>query len=251
MLKKYLSQNFLIDKNIIKKIINEISIDHNDVLLEIGPGHGALSKYILNLARKLILVEIDKNFILSLEKNIQCEKIKIYSDNILSFDFQNIIKITSCFRIVGNIPYKISTKLILHLSTIKKNIKDIHFVIQNELSDKLIKNKRNSYTKVLINYHFNIEKKFTIQAASFNPKPKVDSVFIKMTPRIYGKKSINYDCFKDLIKLIFIKKQKHLLNCINNVYCYDKYINIEKPINNLSLNDYIRLSNLIFLNKKD
>jgi len=249
--KKYLSQNFLVDRNIIKKIINNISIKNNDTVIEIGPGKGALSKHIFKLPKKLFLIEIDKCFVVSLENNIQSEKIKIYGDNILSFDFKNILTEIDKIRIIGNIPYKISTRLILHLSNIKDFIKDIHFVVQNELSDKFIKNNKNSYAKILVQYHFNIEKKFKIQASSFIPKPKIDSAFIKITPRIYHKKILNYSHFKILVKKLISQKNKCVFKSIKEIYFYKKYINIDKELNKFLLKDYIRLSNLIFLNKLD
>ena len=253
MLKKHLSQTFLIDDNIIRKIIEKIDIKNGDNVLEIGPGKGALSEYLISITKNLILVEIDNNFTKFLRNDLKYSQNKIYSDDILTFDFTNIISEYIKFRIIGNIPYKISTRLILHLSNFKEHIHDIHFVVQEEVSKKFLNTTKSkeSYASLLIQYHFDIEKQFKIYSKSFIPKPKIDSALIKIKPKVYKKTVLNYIYFESIVKKAFTQKRQKISKSINTAFFYKKYINIEKDAIKTSLSDYIRLSNLLFINKID
>jgi len=250
--KKSLSQNFLIDQNIQNKIINEIKINKDDILIELGAGDGAISKSLSTFAKKTILIEIDKNLIPKLQQNIYNDNTKIYNDDILKFDFKNIFKKYKKIRIYGNIPYKISSKLILLLTELKKNIKDIHLVIQKEMSDKLEKKQTSNTISILTEYHFKTIKIFDIKSNSFKPKPKIKSSFIKLIPT-NNRHLIKYDTFKDLIKNSFKKKRKKISKSIKHIKNFQKYINVEKRAENINLKEFIRLSNLMTITriKKD
>lgn len=250
--KKYLSQNFLIDKNIIKNIIENINISRNDIIIEIGSGTGLLSVHLLNKAKKTILIEIDKSLIKKLQKNIKnTTNAKIYNEDILKFDFKSLIKQHKKIRIIGNIPYKISTKILILLNKYRINIKDIHLVIQSDLIKKLTQKKqKNLISKTILN-NFNFKNIFNIKASSFKPKPKINSAFIKLTPKNTKNITLNNDKLYHLMKLAFTNKRKKLYKSIKNIEKYKKYINIKKRPNEYNLKDFIRINNLLIINKND
>ena len=253
MNKKFLSQNFLIDQNIKKKIIDSININKNDIILEIGAGNGAISKDLSILAKQTILIEIDTSLIPHLKNKLKhINNKEIYNDDILKFNTKDIIKKYKMLRIIGNIPYKISTKIILNFIKFKKNIKDMHLVIQKEISNRLIKNNKfYSSSSVIIKYHFNIINIFDIKPNSFKPIPKIKSSFIKLIPKKNDIKLLNYEIFKNIIKSSFNKKRKKIYKSIKNIKQFKKYINIYKRAENTTLNEYIRISNLLSITKND
>ena len=126
--KKRLGQHFLHDKNIIKKIIKNLKADIKDTFIEIGPGEGALTTPLLEEVKNIILIEKDRDLIPVLENKYNDKKVKIVNQDILKCELSNLIKKNT--RIVGNLPYNISTEIIFRLLTFSKDIKDLHFMLQ-------------------------------------------------------------------------------------------------------------------------
>ena len=253
--KKFLSQNFLIDNNIINKIIKSININNNDTLLEIGPGDGAISKNISTLSKTTLFIELDNDLIETLTDKLEKKNNTIiYNDDILKFNFKDITKKYKKIRIIGNIPYKISTKLLLNLTKFDKNIKDIHLVIQKNISDRLTtQHNKKIYgsTSIIMQYHFTIIKIFDIKPNSFKPIPKVNSTLIKLTPIKKKQTVLNYEIFKNTIKLSFNNRRKKLSKSIENITKFKKYININKRAEQITLNEYVRISNLLAITNND
>ena len=217
--KKSLSQNFLIDKNISKKIVDQTVVKGNDIL-EIGPGYGFLTDRILEKnPKKVYLIEKDtnlKNILIKKYKNNK--KVNIIGDDIFLTnlnEFKNLI-------IISNLPYNISSKIILYLFTYKNNIKEMIFMIQKEMSlkfdYKLPKmNKYKFLTRVVSNY----TRCFDVSSKVFFPKPKVRSTIVKFKfkKKIIDLKKANHfstKIFKNVRKKIYknleIKKDNHLFN---------------------------------------
>ena len=207
--KKSLGQNFLIDQNIQKKIIKHINIK-NEIIIEIGPGKGQMTDQILSLKPKeLILIEKDfKLYKIIKKKYIHQKNVTIYNKDALTFDY-NIYK---NIKIFSNLPYNLSTKIIINLLTKYDNIKEMVFTIQKEVANKLDynKNKKNKYS-FIVECLSKYKKIFNISNKVFYPKPKVQSTVIKITP-IKNK----YDKEK-LLKFsneIFKNKRKKISNVI-------------------------------------
>ena len=175
--KKSLSQNFLIDKNICKKIIKQTNLI-NKIVVEIGPGKGALTDYIINeKPKKIILIEKDNNLYRDLkEKYKSITNLKIYNDDILNFKFNNFNNLI----FISNLPYNISTKVILYFFNYSKNIDQMIFMLQKEVAEKFdynIKkmNKYKFFNKLICIY----KRCFNISPVVFFPKPKVQSTLVK------------------------------------------------------------------------
>lgn len=127
--RKRFGQNFLIDAYVIAKIVAEISPQQDDCMVEIGPGLGALTKPLLQYLDHLTVIEIDRDIVAQLEKQFSPEKITIYGIDALKLDFSSL---GNQLRIVGNLPYNISTPLLFHLSHYSENILDMHFMLQKK-----------------------------------------------------------------------------------------------------------------------
>ena len=202
--KKSLGQNFLIDKNIVNKIINTIEIKNKNVI-EIGPGLGALTSKILEKKpKKLIIIEKDFDLYQKLIKKFDNRKIKIINDDALQYDFSKL----SNFKLISNLPYNISTKFILKIIKLNNNFTDLVCMIQSELADKLDYNtsKMNKY-KFISEYCGTYKILFNVSPNVFYPKPKVNSKVVKF---ILKKKNIHAENLDYFLNAFFINKRKKI-----------------------------------------
>ena len=202
--KKSLGQNFLIDKNIINKIINTIEITNNNII-EIGPGLGALTKKILEKnPNKLIIIEKDFELYQKLLIKFNSKKIKIINDDALIYDFSNLKN----FKLISNLPYNISSKFLLKIIKLNKNFTDLVCMIQSELAEKLDykKGKMNKY-KFISKYCGEYKILFNVSPNVFYPRPKVFSKVIKFE---LTKKNINSKNLDYFINIFFINKRKKI-----------------------------------------
>ena len=207
--KKSLGQNFLIDKNILKKIISTAKVLSDDKVLEIGPGSGNLTKYIIDSKPKYIkVVEKDSRLIKILEKKFKGQ-IKIVHNDILKLkdDFYE-----DNFLIFGNLPYNISTKILANWCLSNKiKFKKLILMFQKEVADRIIANvntKEYSRITILANWKFNVKKIFDINQDCFFPKPKVKSTLLEFTPRENLVEVKNPKNLELITKLFFNQRRK-------------------------------------------
>ena len=214
ILKKSLGQNFLIDKNVINKIIDLIEIKNKNII-EIGPGNGALSDRILKKKpSSLILIEKDIFFANELkDKYSENKSVKILNNDILKFELEKIIKKETI--IFGNLPYNISSQIlvkILKLDRKKSKYSDLIFMFQKELGEKIIgryPSKDYGRLAILSNYKLDIYKKFFVSSNCFFPKPKVTSIVIHFRPKKkYFTKIKNINNLEKITNVFFSNKRK-------------------------------------------
>ena len=234
--KKSLSQNFLKDKNISKKITNLAKLKNNTVL-EIGPGYGFMTDNILvNKPKKLYIIEKDKNLITFLKKKYSDnKKIVIIEGDILKLNlntFKDLI-------IISNLPYNISTKVILYLFTFNKNILEMVFMIQKEVAEKFDYNrpKMNKY-KFITNLVSTFNICFDVSLKVFKPKPKVKSSVVKF---VFNKKEFDFNRAILFSSLIFKNVRKKIYNNIKTNKDIDIY---NRRVNELSINELLKIYNL-------
>tara|TARA_B100000963_G_scaffold349099_1_gene357672 strand:- start:582 stop:1364 length:783 start_codon:yes stop_codon:yes gene_type:complete len=241
--KKSLGQNFLIDKNIIKKIVSLIKIKNQNII-EIGPGKGALTDEIISREPKsLILIEKDTELAKELNKRFSKNKsIKVYNEDILKFNF-GIIK-NHKFNVFGNLPYNISSQILIKFLRLKKwppNFKNIIFMFQKELAEKIIgKFPSRNYGRLSIisNFRLKILKKFLISSNCFFPKPKINSMIIHFQPYKNNFFKIkNIKTLENVTKILFSNKRKMINKNIK------KILN-EKEINKLKIKINLRPADL-------
>ena len=242
--KKSLGQNFLIDKEIIKKILSCANIKNKDIL-EVGPGTGNLTDEILkNNPKELILVEKD-TFLLNLLKKRYSNKIRFINDDILNISEK---KLSSNKLIVfGNLPYNISTEIltkwILNLNS------DLWFdklilLFQKEVADRIISHANSSNygrLSIISNWRLNIKKVVDIKPSSFNPKPKVDSTLLLFTPKLNFFKLKNSMSIENVTRVFFNQRRKKIKKPLNKLFN-----NSENIAKKLKLNLDLRPQNLDF-----
>ena len=249
-LKKKLGQHFLIDQNIINKLIKNISPNEEDLIIEIGPGDGALTKAILPYVKNICLIEKDKDLINDLNYILQSYKSsKVINQDVLEFDF-NIFEYP--FRVIGNLPYNISTEIIFKMCKVD-NVIDIHFMLQKEVVDRIV-SKPNSKVygrlSVMAQAYFNPKKLFDISENVFIPKPKVKSSFLRLLPRktifINNK---HEEIFYNIVKSSFEGRRKMIRQSLSKYLNDNDYnnfnINPKLRADNLTVNDYLLISKYV------
>ena len=216
--KKNLGQNFLIDKNVITKINNSIGAKSDDLIIEIGPGMGALTKELKIKNAHLLCYEIDNDLKNYLEPLID-SKTKIIWGDFLTCDILKAIENIKYHNlyIVGNLPYYITTPIIKRIIDLKLDIEEMVFMVQDEVADRFTaqpKSKDYGSITLFLKYYFELEKLFKVSKNSFNPVPKVESAVIMFKKRI-KKPNVIEDKYFKLIKDSFKYKRKTLKNNLN------------------------------------
>jgi 16S rRNA (adenine1518-N6/adenine1519-N6)-dimethyltransferase len=237
VLKKKFSQNFLIDKNILNKICNLIP-NPNLNIIEIGPGDGRLTEYILNFnPKKLTIVEIDSDLIFLIK-----EKFKTYSNlSIVNLDFLNFNFNESCELIISNLPYNISSKILVKICLLKVLPKNLILMFQKEFADRLLDNKLNSLNS-LVSCFYDIKKKFNVSKNCFRPIPDVDSTvlfFSKKENSLLDYHEINE--FINFKRKLFSHKRKTINYILKKLNLSNSDIDSSKRVEDLSLSLLIEL----------
>ena len=248
--KKKFGQNFLVNNQIIKLIIDEIKFSETNKYLEIGPGLGALTSELQKKTKNLDLIEIDPDMIKILRAKIGSTT-QIFEGDVLSFGD----KFFEGYNVVlGNLPYYIATEIIFRFIPIN-NVDILYFMVQKEVADRLVAKmgtKENSILTNLIGFNFRAEKCFDIKPESFDPPPKVTSSFIKLTRHKDYEDEITYVDFKRIIKESFKFKRKNLKNNLKNILNLNDFENLEilptKRAEDLSIEDFIKITKYVISN---
>lgn len=259
--KKSLGQNFLIDDNIINKIINELGDISDSLVIEIGPGRGAITKGLVKKAKRVLAYELDIDCVKYLDKEIKEDNFILKHQDILKANLKEDIKKAKedCAKvyIIGNLPYYITTPIMLKLIEEDLKVDKYLFMVQEEVANRytsLDNNKEYNALTVYLNYLFNTKKCFIVKNTSFYPIPKVESAIISLEPNLNKLYTLNEENFLLVNKLIFRQKRKTLVNNLK-----DKYdLNIIKQVfinlrykesiraEELSIKDIINLSDELF-----
>lgn len=265
--KKRFGQNFLIDDYIIQRIIEIINPQTKDFIVEIGPGLGALTKPILEHVPHLHVVEIDRDIIEYLEKNLK-DKLTIHGIDALKFNFATLTTSTiiqvpdlaesittqlptknNKIRIIGNLPYNISTPLLFHLAQYQ-NIQDMHFMLQKEVVNRICAKPDNGdygRLSIMLQYQFICSKMLDVPSTAFNPIPKVESAIVKLIPKPINE-TINIEAnrLNTIVTATFSQRRKTITNSLKsviNLELLDKLgIDRKKRAENLTVAEYILLS---------
>ncbi len=216
--RKRFGQNFLHDHNIIDRIVGSIQPNPDQHLVEIGPGQGALTEPLLEKTDgKLDVIELDRDLIPILRtKFFRHEGLDIHEADALQFDFNQLAIDERPLRIVGNLPYNISTPLMFHLLESANHILDMHFMLQKEVVQRLCAGPGdNAYGRLGIMMQYRCEARFlfAVPPGAFNPPPKVESAIVRLTPRKTPKyEAKNFKLFEKVVKASFAQRRKTLKN---------------------------------------
>jgi 16S rRNA (adenine1518-N6/adenine1519-N6)-dimethyltransferase len=182
--RKRFGQNFLVDDGIIYGIVNAIDPQPDDIVVEIGPGLGALTDPLLERLPSMQVVELDRDLVERLRRRYS-DRITVHAGDALAFDFARLEQPGRALRIVGNLPYNISSPLLFHLMDFADHVRDQHFMLQKEVVERMVAgpgSKSFGRLSIMLQVRYHMEHVLDVPPASFNPPPKVDSAVVRMIP---------------------------------------------------------------------
>ncbi len=254
--RKRFGQNFLIDQGIINHIVRSVGPKVGDNIVEIGPGQGAITGLLLEANPVLNVIELDRDLVpVLLSQFAKYDDFKIHQHDALKFDFANLCnEDKSPLRVVGNLPYNISTPLIFHLLSYEKRILDMHFMLQREVVLRLAAgpgDKNYGRLSIMAQYHCEIEHLFNVPPESFEPAPKVDSAIVRLTPHIkHPVVADNYDNLDKFVKMAFAQRRKTLRNGLKGLVSDDDAsrvnLDLSQRAENISPKEYVAFCNALW-----
>ena len=219
--RKRFGQNFLRDNAVVHKILMAVDPRHEDHLVEIGPGEGAMSAAFLKTRDQLDAIEIDRDLATHLRQRFaDYRNFRLYEADALRFDFK---RLDSCrkLRVVGNLPYNISTPLLFHLFSQTGMIEDMHFMLQNEVIDRLCAAAGDAdYGRlgIMANYYCRAEKLFEVYPESFYPQPKVVSAIVRLVPHEHPPVDADPKVLGIVVTTAFSQRRKTLRNALKPLF---------------------------------
>jgi 16S rRNA (adenine1518-N6/adenine1519-N6)-dimethyltransferase len=248
--KKKFGQNFLKDAAIIHSIIQSINPLPNDLLIEIGPGLGALTKPLLEKTNRLLAIELDRDIVSWMKNEYSKKNITIFNEDVLNFNFNQF---DQKIRIVGNLPYNISTPILFKCIDNILNIKDLHFMLQKEVVDRMVaipSSPEYGRLSVMLQYYFAMEHLVNVPKESFEPEPKVESSFVRLIPyEQYPFIANNIEQFARIVKEAFSQRRKTIRNTLKSFISENDFekigINPQLRAENLSVSDFVKISNYL------
>ena len=213
--RKRFGQNFLVDGGIIAAIVSAIDPQRGDTVVEIGPGLGAITEPLLARLDHLHVVEIDRDLIARLKKQYSPGRLAIHEGDALAFDFAGI---GNNLRLVGNLPYNISTPLLFHLASYVGVVRDMHFMLQKEVVERMVAEPGSSdfsRISVMLQYRFHIDWLIDVPPESFDPPPKVQSAVVRLIPRAASELGARDEAkLSRLVQTAFSQRRKMLRNTL-------------------------------------
>ncbi len=247
--RKRYGQHFLHDANVLDKIIAAIQPQAGDQFVEIGPGQGALTRPLLDAGAQVDAIEIDRDLAAALPSQLQSERLKVHLCDALKFDFGQLAG--SRLRLVGNLPYNISTPLLFHALASAALFRDIHVMLQKEVVDRMAAtpgSRDYGRLSVALAARCEVEPLFSIRPGSFTPRPQVDSAFVRLTPAPERAALIDSQPhFDRLVARAFSMRRKQLANSLKGICSAARIselgIDPQRRPETLSASEFIRLAN--------
>lgn len=252
--RKRFGQHFLKDVYVVQRIVAAINPRPAEHLVEIGPGMGVLTQELLPLVHKLDAVELDRDLIPKLHTAcLPLGALTIHSADALRFDFCALATLGEPLRIVGNLPYNISTPLIFHLIEQVRCIKDMHFMLQKEVVDRLAAAPNCAdygRLSVMVQYHCQVQHLFNVPPDAFSPPPKVDSAIVRLIPHPSPPVSLlDPSVFEKIVIAAFAQRRKTLRNNLKHWLNAEQWhttgIDPQRRAETLSLEEFARLANAV------
>ena len=248
--KKRFGQNFLTDKAIINSLVEAIHPKADDLMVEIGPGLGALTQPLLKQLQQLHVVEIDRDIIQWMQQNYPASKVNIHHSDVLKFDFRSI---GERIRVVGNLPYNISSPILFHLLDNVSGVIDMHFMLQKEVVERMVAEPSSAAygrLSVMLQYHLHMEYLITVPPEAFDPAPKVESAFVRCVPY----QTVPYpvkdtQLFAKVVTAAFGQRRKTLRNTLKGLLDDAGFAQLEIDsqlrAENLSVAQFVAIANFL------
>ena len=248
--RKRFGQNFLEDRSVVERILNAILPGPGERFIEIGPGQGALTSPLLQRLSELDVIEIDRELVQELRRLHPEDRLSIHEGDALQFDFSRIGR---DLRIVGNLPYNISTPLLFHLTNHAGCVRDAHFMLQREVVQRMGAPPGTSdygRLSVMLQYRWNIDPLFDVPSSAFRPAPKVWSSVVRMVPHVVlPHVATDETVFADVVKRAFGQRRKTLRNTLREQLDASDFDRLDLDPTargeTLSVADFVRIANLI------
>jgi 16S rRNA (adenine1518-N6/adenine1519-N6)-dimethyltransferase len=246
--RKRFGQNFLQDVHVIESIVHAVNPSATDTVIEIGPGLGALTRPLMARVPCLHVVEIDRDIISRLRKEFTEQRLMIHEGDALKFDFASV---EGPLKIVGNLPYNISTPLLFHLAEFGDRVIDMHFMLQKEVVDRMVAEPScTDYGRlsVMLQYRFYMETILAVPPGAFWPPPKVDSAVVRMIPAA-GRCGVARDVLmlEKVVAQAFAQRRKTLRNNLKGLLDDAAFalldIDATQRAENLSVEQYVAIAN--------
>ena len=248
--RKRFGQNFLQKQDVIDDILHIIGPQPDDVVVEIGPGLGALTTPLAKMLKQLHVIELDRDLVKVLHEKQAKSNVVIHEGDALKFDFTTF---GSSLRVVGNLPYNISTPLLFHLATHIDSIRDIHAMLQKEVVERMVAAPGTAAygrLSVALQYRFDMEKVLDVDPDAFYPRPKVDSAVIRMLPRATRKPAAQDEAlFARIVTTAFSQRRKTLRNTLRTILKITDFealaIDAGARAETLTVGDFVHIANWV------
>ncbi|HEY3327007.1 MAG TPA: 16S rRNA (adenine(1518)-N(6)/adenine(1519)-N(6))-dimethyltransferase RsmA [Novimethylophilus sp.] len=248
--KKRFGQNFLNDPDIIRALVAAIRPEPDDLMAEIGPGLGALTQPLLKTLHHLHAVELDRDIVAWMQSHYPADKITIHNADALKFDFSTL---GNKVRVVGNLPYNISTPILFHLLDSVAHIADMHFMLQKEVVKRMVAEPSTAAygrLSVMLQYRLQMEYLFTVPPEAFDPAPKVESAFVRLVPHEAPPHPANNEkLFGKVVTAAFSQRRKTLRNTLKGLLDDAGFaaldIDPQLRAENLSVAEFVAIANYL------
>ncbi len=248
--KKRFGQNFLVDENILRSIANSLHLQPMDVVIEIGPGTGSLTKYLLPHVAHLVVVELDRDLAAYLRSNLaQYPNFTLVEDDFLKIDCRRWASIDHKVRIVGNIPYNITSNIIFHVFDQHHLVSDMTLLLQREVAERVVaepKSKAYGILSVFSRFYADVRILFYVPATVFRPIPKVESALVqwRFTDE-RSQKLADEALFKRVVRTAFGQRRKMLRKSLRSDFDIEKLVDwdLTRRPEELDIDEWIRLAN--------
>jgi 16S rRNA (adenine1518-N6/adenine1519-N6)-dimethyltransferase len=246
--RKRFSQNFLADEAVVAAIVRAVAPAPGERLVEIGPGLAALTRPLAAMVQPLHVVEIDRDLARELRRSFDPSAVIVHEADALAFDF---VSLGPELRVVGNLPYHISTPLLFHLRESAHALRDIHAMLQKEVVERIVAEPGSSdygRLSVMLQYRFDMEVVLDVPSAAFRPEPKVESAVIRMIPRASEALNARDErVLEDTVALAFAHRRKTLRNTLGKVLSPADFtalaVDPQTRAQTLSVDDFVRIAN--------
>lgn len=248
--RKRFGQNFLTDDTVLYNIIRVIDPQPKDTMVEIGPGLAAMTRLLLEGVEQMHVVELDRDLVERLKKSFDPKRLIIHSADALQFDFSSIpVPAGSKLRIVGNLPYNISSPLLFHLAEMAPHVQDQHFMLQKEVVDRMVAKpgcKDYSRLSVMLQWRYRMECVVDVPPGSFDPPPKVDSAVVRMVP-LATPPDIDLVEFTRMVAVAFSQRRKilrHTLGAWMTQHGIEMDFDLQRRAEEVPVAEYLALAAL-------
>ncbi len=227
------------------RIVDAVAPHADDLLVEIGPGEGALTRLLLERVRRLEAIEIDRDLAAYLQTEFPSERLALHCADALQFDFAAL---AAGLRLVGNLPYNLSTPMLFHLAGFAGRVRDMHFMLQREVVERMVaphSTPEYGRLSVALQTRFRMEKLFRVPSSAFRPPPKVESALVRMVPLAPGERpQMDWQVFGKIIAGAFSARRKKLSNALPLATVDFAALGIDPGLRpeNLSPQDYVRIA---------